>query len=124
MRETTWRSQVLGPRWETVVRAHFAIGAVERLGAVDEVGVSKVSDRALKRTHEIDMVALRDGRIVALGEAKLRALGETDLARLLRIREMLDVPAAMPVLASATGVRVPPDAPSELVVIEPADIYG
>lgn len=124
VRETTWRSQVLGPRWETVVRAHLAIGSAEHVGAVDEVGVSTVSDKALKRTHEIDLVALRDGRIVALGEAKLRALGEADLARLMRIRELLDVPTATLLLASATGVQVPPDAPSELVVIEPADIYG
>jgi len=124
VRETTWRSQVLGPRWETVVRAHVLDGAVEDVGVVDEVGVSTVSDRALKRTHEIDIVGLRDGRIVALGEAKLRALGEPDLARLLRIRELLHVPAATLLLASADAVHVPPDAPSELVAIEPADIYG
>lgn len=124
VRETTWRSQVLGPRWEAVVRAHLTGGAVDRIGAVDEVGVSTVSDRALKRTHEIDVVALRNGQIVALGEVKLRALGEADLARLLRIREMLSAPAATLLLASAKGVTVPPDAASDLVVIEPADIYG
>jgi uncharacterized protein len=124
VRETTWRAQVLGPRWEAVVRAHIAGGAVDRIGVVDQVGASTVSDRALKRTHEIDVVALSGGRIVALGEAKLRALDEADLARLLRIREMLNVPAATLLLASATGVQVPPDAPAELVVIGPTNIYG
>jgi hypothetical protein len=79
---------------------------------------------ALKRTHEIDIVALKDGRIVALGEVKLRALGEADYVRLLRIREMLQAPTATLLLASTTGVTVSSDAASELVVIEPADIYG
>ncbi len=124
LRETTWRSQVLGPRWEAVVRTHLAGGAVERVGVVHEVGVSTVSDRTLRRTHEIDVVALRDGQVVALGEVKLRILGEADLARLLRVREMLRAPAATLLLASATGVTVPPDAAPDLVAIEPADIYG
>jgi uncharacterized protein len=123
-RDTSWRSQVLGPRWEAVVRAHLASGSVERVGAVDTVGVSTVSDRDLRRTHEVDVVALRGGGIVALGEAKLRALGGPDLAGLLRIRELLHAPTAKIVLASATRVDSPPDAPPELIAIEPADIYG
>ncbi len=123
-RDTTWRSQVLGPRWEAVVRAHLAGGFVDRVGAVDAVGVTTVSDRGLKRAHEVDVVALRGGRVVALGEAKLRALGGSDLARLLRIRELLRAPTATIVLASATRVEPPADAPPELVAIEPADVYG
>ncbi len=54
---------------------------------------------------------------------KLRSLGEADLVRLLRVREMLRAPAATLLLTSATGVTVPPDAGSDLVVIELADIY-
>jgi DNA-binding transcriptional ArsR family regulator len=120
---TSWRSQVLGPRWEAVVRAHLAGGAVPGVGVVDAVGVSMVSDRELRRAHEVDVVALRAGRVVALGEAKLRALGGDDLERLLRIREIMRVPDAMIVLASATGVTLPRDAPSDVVTIEPADVY-
>jgi uncharacterized protein len=124
VRDTTWRSQVLGPRWEAVVRAHLAGGSIDRVGAVDAIGVTTVSDRDLKRAHEVDVVAQRGGDIVALGEAKLRALGGSDLARLLRIRELLGVPKAAIVLASATRVEPPPDAPPELVTVEPIDVYG
>lgn len=122
--QTSWRSQVLGPRWEAVVRAHVAGGAVDRVGGIDAVGVSTVSDRDLRRTHEVDLVGLRGGKTVALGEAKLRALGRDDLARLLRIRELLGAPEAAIVLASATRVELPPNAPSEVVAIVPADVYG
>lgn len=121
---TSWRSQVLGPRWEAVVRAHLASGAVARIGLVDAIGVSTLSDRDLRRAHEVDLVALRGGSVVALGEAKLRALGSDDLARMLRIRELLRAPKATIVLASAVSVELPPDAPSEVVAIGPADVYG
>jgi len=51
-------------------------GALSRpLTAVDVVGVTTVSDRARRRSHEVDLLAVRDGRVVAVGEAKLRALG-------------------------------------------------
>lgn len=69
-------------------------------------------------------MALRAGRVVAVGEAKLRALGGDDLARLLRIRDLLRAPDATIVLASATRVALPSDAPSEVVAIEPSDVYG
>lgn len=123
----TWRSQVLGPRWEAVVRAHIATGALTQAGAVDTVdtvGVTTVSDRTLRRAHEVDIVALRAGRIVALGEAQLRALGRADLERMLRLRELLGAPDATIVLASATGVTLPASAPAELVAIEPGEVYG
>lgn len=123
VRETTWRSQVLGPRWEAVVRDHVAGGAVVRIGAVDAVGVSAVSDRAAKRTHELDVLALGAGRVLALGEAKLRKLGRDDLARLLHIRNLIGAPDATIVLASAAGVELPSDAPSNVITIEPADVY-
>jgi hypothetical protein len=122
--ETTWRSQVLGPRWEAVAREHLAGGADDRLGAVDVVGATTVSDRAGGRSHEVDVVAMRAGRIVAIGEAKLRALGASDVERLLRIRELLDAPHASLVLASATGVDPIQAALPEVIAIEPADVYG
>lgn len=124
VRSTTWPSQVLGPRWEAVVRAHIASGAEESIGVVDAVGITTVSDRAEKRTHEVDIVAMRAGRIVAIGEVKLRALGASDLGRLLRMRELLDAPDAKLVLASATRVERLSDAPDELVAIGPKDVYG
>jgi len=120
VRHTTWRAQVLGPRWESVVRDHIAGGAVKRAGALDVVGVTTVSDPAHRRTHELDIVAVRGDRIVALGEAKLRALGSADLERLLAIRELLGARGAAIVLASATAV----EASDELIAIGPADVYG
>lgn len=123
VRDTSWRSQVLGPRWEAIVRTHLAGGAVARMGTVDVAGTTTVSDRGRKRSHEVDVVTLSDGRITAVGECKLRALGEADLARLLRVRDLLGAPSATVVLASATRVDAPTDAPPEFVAIEPADVY-
>jgi len=105
--ETSWPSQVLGPRWEAVARAHLAAGGVEGLGQVDAVGATTVPDRAHKRGHEVDLVAMRNGEVVALGEAKLRALGAADLDRLPRIRDLLGAPQASIVLASARGAARP-----------------
>lgn len=122
--ETSWRSQVLGPRWEAVARAHLARGGEERLGPVEVVGATTVSDRASRRSHEVDLVAVRGGRIVALGEAKLRALGASDLDRLLRIRDLLAAPEAAIVLASASGVESTLSGRPDLIAIEPADVYG
>lgn len=124
VRDSTWRSQVLGPRWEAVARAHVAAGAVDCIGPVDAVGVTTVSDRSAKRSHEVDLVAMAGGRIVALGEAKLRPLGEDDLARLLRLRTLLGARDAALVLASATRVDLPDDAEAKTVSIVPADVYG
>jgi uncharacterized protein len=120
-RETSWPSQVLGPRWEEVVRAHVASGGAGPLSSVDAVGVTTVSDRGRRQNHEVDLVAMRGKKIVALGEAKLRELGEDDLDRLLRIRDLLGAPRAAIVLASVSGVKARhPD----LLAIEPADVYG
>lgn len=117
---TTWPSQVLGPRWEAVARAHIARG-VEGLGEVDGIGVTTVSDRGRRQSHELDIVAMRGKKIVAIGEAKLRSLGSDDLDRLLHARELLDAPDAKIVLASATGVDVKR---SEVTAIGPDDVYG
>jgi AAA+ ATPase superfamily predicted ATPase len=122
--ETSWPSQVLGPRWEAVARAHLATGAVEGLGPVDAVGATTVSDRSRGRGYEVDLVAMRAGRVVALGEAKLRALGAADLDRLLRIRDLLNAPQASIVLASARGVDARLRDRPDLIAIEPADVYG
>ena len=123
--ETGWRSQLLGPRWEAVARAHVARGGAEdRLGAVDVVGATTVPDRTARRSREVDLVATRAGRIVAIGEAKLRALGAADLDRLLLIRALLEAPDASIVLASATGVEPAVAARSDVIAIEPADVYG
>jgi uncharacterized protein len=123
LRDTTWQSQVLGPRWEKAVRAHIASGAVEGIGTVDAVGVTTVSEPSLRRTHEVDVVAVGGNAVVAIGEAKLRTLTNADLERLVRIRELLGAPAARIVLASASGVELPPDALSAVVPIVPADVY-
>lgn len=122
--ETSWRSQVLGPRWEAVARAHLVRDGSERLGPVEVVGATMVSDRARRRSHEVDLVAMRGGRVVALGEAKLRALGAADLDRLLRIRDLLAVPQAKIVLASATGVDPALTRRPDLVAIDPANVYS
>lgn len=119
--ETTWPSQVLGPRWEAVARDHLARGGEQRLGTVDQVGATTVSDPGRHESHEIDLIAMRDKQIVAIGETKLRSLGGDDLDRLLHIRDLLDAPAAKLVLASATAVNAKhPD----LVPLGPADVYA
>lgn len=120
---TTWPSQVLGPRWETVVRDHIARAGVESLGEVDAVGVTTVSDRGARQSHELDVVATRGGKIVAIGEAKLRPLAGDDLDRLLHLRDLLDAPGAKLVLASADGVDSAAAAHPDALAIEPSDIY-
>lgn len=118
---TTWPAQVLGPRWEAVVRAHVAANGEELLGGVEVAGTTVVPDRGRRQSHEVDLVAMRGKQIVALGEAKLRALGREDLDRLLGVRRLLDAPKAKLVLASATEVGAEhPD----LIAIRPADVYG
>jgi AAA+ ATPase superfamily predicted ATPase len=124
LRETGWPSQVLGPRWEAVARAHLARGGIERVGAVDVVGATTVSDRARRRGIEVDLVAMRAGRVVALGEAKLRELGTADLERLRRVAELLEAPDAALVLASATAVAPEVAAAPNAIAVVPADVYG
>lgn len=122
--ETTWRSQVLGPRWEAVVRAHLARGGEARLGVPDLLGATTVSDSTRKRSHEVDVIAMRAGRIAALGEVKLRALGAADLDRMLGIRDVLKAPDAAIVLASATAIEPALLDRPDLIGIVPADVYG
>lgn len=124
VRETTWRAQVLGPRWEAVARAHVAQEADQLLGPVDVVGATTVSDRTARTSHEIDIVAARGNEVVAIGEAKLRRLGEADLDRLRRLRSLLNAPDARLVLASADGVAPEVARHEDVIPIEPADIYS
>lgn len=123
-RETTWPSQVLGPRWETVVRRHLAQGSHDRIGPIDAIGVTAVSDRAERQSHEVDLVALRNGRVVAIGESKLRSLGLPDVERLARIKKILGAPDAALVLASATGVDGDVTARPDVLAIDPSVVYG
>ncbi len=121
--DTTWPSQVLGPRWETVARAHVGHLDDDVVGPLDAVGATTVSDRAARRTIDVDLVATRDGRVAALGEAKLRALGAADLERLKHVRELLDAPDAALILASATAVEQSVAVEQGVIAIEPSDVY-
>jgi hypothetical protein len=124
VRETTWRAQVLGPRWEAVVRTHVERVADGALGPVDLVGATTVSDRSKRTSHEVDLIATRGREVVALGEAKLRRLGRGDLDRLRHIRDLVDAPGARLVLASAEGVDADVAGRDEVMVVLPGDVYG
>ena len=123
VRDTTWRTQVLGPRWEAVARRHLA-GPGSGLGPVDAVGMTTVADRTLRASHEVDIVAVREGDVVAVGEAKLRPLGRSDLDRLRRIRDLLGAPEARLVLASAAGVDAEAAGQDDVITVLPGDAYG
>jgi uncharacterized protein len=121
--ETTWRAQILGPRWEAVVRAHVAHTGAD-VGPVESVGTTTVADRTHRTSHEVDLVATRGGEVVALGEAKLRPLGRADLDRLRRVRDLVGAPGARLVLASATDVDADVADDPEVTAVVPADVYG
>jgi len=122
--ETAWRSQVLGPRWEAVVRAHVATGAVAGIGDADTVGATHVPDRHAKRNRELDMIAMRSGEPIAIGEAKLRRLGRDDFERLRAIGQSLGAPGVRLVLASADGVDAAVAKRQGVTAITPATVYG
>jgi uncharacterized protein len=124
VRDSTWRAQVLGPRWEAVVRAYVARVEDGAIGPVDVVGATTVSDRNARASHEVDVVAMRGRDVVALGEAKLRRLGAADLERLRGIRQLLGAPDARIVLASAEGVHDDAARAPDVVVVTPADVYA
>ncbi|HEX6420596.1 MAG TPA: MarR family transcriptional regulator [Acidimicrobiales bacterium] len=124
IRATTWRSRVLGPRWEAVVRAHAAGAGADAIGPVEAVGATTVADRAARTSHEIDLVAMRGGEVVAVGEAKLRRFGRGDLDRLRRIRDLVHAPGARLVLASAEGVDAEVAREQDVVPLTPDDVYA
>lgn len=79
------------------------------------------TQRAFKlRTTQLDAAFVLKAALVATG---VRRLGRDDLVRLLRIRDLLGTPNTAIVLASAAGVQLPSDAPSNVIGIEPADVY-
>lgn len=123
--EPVWRSKVLGPRWESVVRSHVLARSSALLGEPAQVvGVTTVTDRTTRSTLEVDLIATAGGRIVAIGETKSRRIGAADVGRLERIRTLVGAPDARLVLASATSVAVGARATTDLVSITPSDIYG
>ena len=120
--DTTWRSQILGPRWESVARAPVARQDDGPAGPLDAVGATTVSDRAARRTIEVDLVATRDGSVAAVGEAKLRTeYPETCPAH---VRDLLGAPNAALILASATAVEPSVANLPGVIAIEPGDVYG
>lgn len=124
LRETTWRAQVLGPRWEAVVRAHLAAAPVRGLGPVDVVGATTISDRRSRVSHEVDLVALRGREVVAIGEAKLRRLGPPDVERLRGLRELMGAPEARLVLASADAVDRSVAQSADVIALTPHQLYS
>lgn len=122
--DTTWRAQILGPRWEAIARAHVSRHDGGPAGPLDAVGATTVSDRSARRSVEVDLVATRDGQVVAIGEAKLRALGPPDLERLQHVRELLAAPDAKLILASATAVEPSVAKRPDVIAVGPGDVYG
>jgi hypothetical protein len=66
---------------------------------------------------------MRGRTVVAIGEAKLRRLGRGDLDRLRRIRDLLGVPDARLVLASADRVDAGVAREPDVVTLLPSDAY-
>ncbi len=118
--ETTWPSQVLGPRWEQVVRAHLT-DTWSGEGVI-EVGVTSVSDPQQRVQHELDLVVTDGGNVVALGESKLRRLGARDADRLRHIRSLMGADDAMIILASAAGADA--GVGDDVMAVTPADLYA
>lgn len=122
IRETTWPSQIAGPRWETVVRSHASSRMFDLFGLeATSVGVTTISDRADKASHEVDLVVTDGSNVLAVGESKLRQQTLGDYQRLDRIRHLLKAPNATIVLASTTSVAK--DVPGDAVSISLADVY-
>jgi hypothetical protein len=109
--QPTFGSLVLGPHFEQLAREHVRRVGATLVGApIVSVGTTVVNDKAGRTAHELDIVALGTGMgpqrrtIEAIGEAKLRELGTDDLARLERVRTVLQrAEHAHVVLVSASG---------------------
>ncbi len=110
-----FRSAILGPTWEDLVREHVRHCGQDLFGdAVKAVGRAAVPNPERRSEEEVVVVALGMGSgpkrkiVQALGEAKLRELGARDLQRLEGIARRLagpNVRVRQPhyVLASASG---------------------
>jgi uncharacterized protein len=97
-REAAFRSGVLGPHFEHLAREwtrRFAtIGHLE--GVPTRVAPAVMTDAKLKRSHELDVVALSSGygerpKVLAIGEAKYtrQRRGIADVARLEYLRNII-----------------------------------
>lgn len=97
--DNRFRSAVLGPTWEALVRDHIRHNGTDLLGEpVKAVGRTSVPNAERRVEEEVDVVALGPGSgpkrkvVRALGEAKLRELGVGDLDRLEGIARRLAGP--------------------------------
>jgi AAA+ ATPase superfamily predicted ATPase len=118
-----FRSAVLGPRFEEIVRdwtRRFA--APETFGApVIEVGRGSITDPSARTSYELDVIALgapasptAPRSVLAVGEAKWgEPVGLPHLRRLERIRDLLRVRAGLDAhsarLLLASGAGIAPD---------------
>jgi len=112
---TTWPSNVAGPRWREVVRHHLILTR-----SWPTTGVTVLADPINKTGIELDIVAMDGNKVVAIGEAKLRPLTNRDAARLDHARNLLDAPDAELILASPQGTT----ANGEHTAITTNDIYA
>lgn len=92
-----FRSQVLGPHFERLCREWAATSGAWSPHLVARVGHGVVNDPSRRTTHEVDLAVVgvpdpgRRPPLLAIGEAKLgQVMGTRHLARLTRIREILD----------------------------------
>jgi uncharacterized protein len=123
IQKTTWPSQITGPRWESVVRSHVSSHLFDLFGLeATSVGVTTISDRTGKASHELDLVVTDGTNVLAVGESKIRQITLSDYQRLDRIRKLLKAPNATIVLASATSIAK--DVPSEAVSVTLPSVYS
>lgn len=108
--EATYRSQIVGPHFESVCRLWAdRYASEETLGApADRSASVQVHDRRRRQSFELDVVALRHGpqnnrnkAIQLIGEAKSHQLGTDSLARLDNLADLL---------AGRSGVTLSPTA--------------
>lgn len=137
-----FRSQVLGPHFETLARHWTAVYASEETlgGIAKRVGFVQVDVRQEKRGYEIDVAVEGDGRksagrprLLAIGEAKAsdRERTASDLDRLSRLRGQLgsraDVAGAKLLLFGRSGfsdeLRREADARHDVELIDLARLY-
>ncbi|MEE8601298.1 AAA family ATPase [Euzebya tangerina] len=121
-----WRSQVLGPHWESLARSWTTTWAGPDTlgGSPDRVGMTVVNDPPNRTSHELDVVASREGRVLAIGEAKLRTMTDEDLGRLRAIRDLLPgAEQAKLLLFSASGFDRGLSA-SEAELVDLPRLYG
>ncbi len=109
--EATYRSQIVGPHFESLCRHWVDRYASESTlgGPADQSSSVQVNDRRLRQSFELDVVALRRGGrqgghkvIELIGEAKIHRLGVDALARLDQLADVLAGRAGVALSPSAT----------------------